>query len=94
MTAKWADSQFAIVFEKSGSLAMSAIAACLPESGRTGILPLHDIHDGLFWASAVSAGVNECLKLGSGKGCANVQLWVMRATVHAGNVILEITNSA
>ena len=26
-----------IVFEKNGSLAMSAIAACLPESGRSGI---------------------------------------------------------
>jgi len=49
-----------------------------PQSGRSAFLPLHNIHNGLFWASAVSAGVNECLKLGSGKGCANVRIWVLR----------------
>lgn len=38
--------------------------------------------------------MNECLKLGGDEDRANDRLWVVEATAHARDVILESTNSA
>lgn len=40
------------------------------------VILIHKSHDGRSGANVVSAEMNECLKLGSGKGRANVRGWV------------------
>ena len=51
---------------------MSAIAACLSESGQFAFLPIHDIHDGRSCGKAIQRGderVSEDGERGRGREC-------------------------
>lgn len=63
---------------------MSAIAACLAESGPSAVLPFTTSMTADHAPRAFSAEMNECLKLGSGGGGANVRVWVWPEAVGQG----------
>ncbi len=69
-------SHIRILLGKGGSCPMSAIAACLAESGPSAVLPFTTSMTADHAPRAFSAEMNECLKLGSGGGGANVRVWV------------------